>query len=255
MSLCAGFCVVPLCAVCCCAGLKNKNKSKKVQQYVKAVETSVAFAGQSTKQRREDEKLKAAKEAMKANKEAMEMEKAALFKSVVNKTVVPAGVDPKSVVCEFYKAGKCVRGAKCKVSWQPTPRRQKHASGWAPRRDWVSLRCLTVACVRFSFHAASLLPVVVSPSTRLAVRSSPLRASLFRFSPISQYSHDVEQARKVAKIDLYSDPRHLDSMDQWDTAKLEQVVGSKLKGKLPPTDIGQRTQSQQGASEISQCCF
>jgi len=30
------------------AGLKNKNKSKKVQQYVKAVETSVAFAGQSS---------------------------------------------------------------------------------------------------------------------------------------------------------------------------------------------------------------
>ena len=36
----------------------------------------------------------------------------------------------------------------------------------------------------------------------------------------------------------HSDPRALDSMDQWDTAKLEEVVGKKLaKGKLPPTDI------------------
>jgi len=63
---------------------------------VKAVETSVAAAGQSTKDRREAERLKAAKEAMKASKEAAEMEKAALFKSVVNKTVVPTGADPKS---------------------------------------------------------------------------------------------------------------------------------------------------------------
>ena len=29
-----------------------------------------------------------------------------------------------------------------------------------------------------------------------------------------KYSHDVEQARKVAKIDLYSDPRALDTIDK-----------------------------------------
>jgi hypothetical protein len=43
-----------------------------------------------------------------------------------------------------------------------------------------------------------------------------------------------------ATIDLYSDPRALqqaDTMDQWDTAKLAEVVATKLKGKLPPTDI------------------
>ena len=55
-----------------------------------------------------------------------------------------------------------------------------------------------------------------------------------------RYSHDVEVARKVNKIDLYSDPRALqaqDTIDKWDTDKLAAVVGSKLKGKLPPTDI------------------
>ena len=53
--------------------------------------------------------MKAAKDALKAGKEALEMEKAALFQTGVAKTVVPSGVDPKSVLCEFYKAGK-VRG-------------------------------------------------------------------------------------------------------------------------------------------------
>ena len=53
--------------------------------------------------------MKAAKDALKAGKEALEMEKAALFQTVVAKTIVPSGVDPKSVLCEFYKAGK-VRG-------------------------------------------------------------------------------------------------------------------------------------------------
>lgn len=95
-------------------GLKNKNKSKKVQQYVKAVETSVSQAGISTQARREQERAKAMKEANKIMKEQAEMEKAALFRTAVAKTVVPQGVDPKSVLCEFFKAGKCVRGAKCK---------------------------------------------------------------------------------------------------------------------------------------------
>lgn len=29
---------------------------------------------------------------------------------------VLAGVDPKSVVCEYYRAGKCQKGFKCKYS-------------------------------------------------------------------------------------------------------------------------------------------
>lgn len=27
-----------------------------------------------------------------------------------------SGVDPKSILCEFYKAGQCVKGFKCKFS-------------------------------------------------------------------------------------------------------------------------------------------
>ena len=29
---------------------------------------------------------------------------------------VPFGVDPKTVLCAFYKAGTCTKGAKCKFS-------------------------------------------------------------------------------------------------------------------------------------------
>lgn len=149
-------------------GLKNKNKSKKVQQYVRAVETSASAAGISAQARREAERAAAARANSKAMKEAAAMEQAALFRTVVNKTVVPQGVDPKSVVCEFFKAGKCVRGDRCK------------------------------------------------------------------------YSHDLGQARKVQKRDLYTDVRdgkQADTMDQWDQAKLEEVVATKQKGKLPPTEI------------------
>ena len=29
---------------------------------------------------------------------------------------LPAGVDPKSVLCEYFKAGQCTKGFKCKYS-------------------------------------------------------------------------------------------------------------------------------------------
>ncbi len=38
----------------------------------------------------------------------------------------------------------------------------------------------------------------------------------------------------------------LDTMDQWDQNKLEEVVNSKLKGKLPPTDIVRSSISSRG---------
>jgi len=41
---------------------------------------------------------------------------AELFKPAVAQTKVPLGVDPKSVVCEFFKKGMCTKGDKCKFS-------------------------------------------------------------------------------------------------------------------------------------------
>ncbi|KAG7346654.1 DRG family regulatory protein, Tma46 [Nitzschia inconspicua] len=59
-------------------GLKNKNKSKKVQQYVQAVKTSVLNGG-DRKQRMLEEQRKRQKAEAKARKKAMEEEANALF--------------------------------------------------------------------------------------------------------------------------------------------------------------------------------
>jgi hypothetical protein len=51
----------------------------------------------------------------KADEEKRKKEEAAMFKPVqVQK--VPFGVDPKTVLCAFFKAGNCDKGSKCKFS-------------------------------------------------------------------------------------------------------------------------------------------
>lgn len=80
-------------------GLKNKNKSKKVQQYVQSVkkqvdhmvEQRIAGKGLTEEQRRAEEAKK-----MKAEQAKMEKELALLFKQSIKQPPVPPGVDPKS---------------------------------------------------------------------------------------------------------------------------------------------------------------
>lgn len=63
----------------------------------------------------EKEKEKAMREKAKLEEEKRKKEEAALLKPVqVQK--VPFGVDPKTVLCAFYKAGSCDKGNKCKFS-------------------------------------------------------------------------------------------------------------------------------------------
>ncbi|KAJ4704820.1 zinc finger CCCH domain-containing protein 11-like [Melia azedarach] len=88
-------------------GLKNKNKSKNVQKYVQNLKQSVQPKPDQTKvtakKKKEEEKAK-------------EKELNDLFKIAVSQPKVPIGVDPKSIVCEFYKVGQCTKGFKCKFS-------------------------------------------------------------------------------------------------------------------------------------------
>jgi len=93
-------------------GLKNKNKSKKVDQYVKSVTTQVQNRVVD-KRAEEIAKLKKEEKA-KADQTKKELEQ--LFKPVVNQPKVPAGVDPKSVLCELFRIGQCTKGNKCKYS-------------------------------------------------------------------------------------------------------------------------------------------
>ncbi|KAL8129776.1 hypothetical protein V2J09_018931 [Rumex salicifolius] len=139
-------------------GLKNKNKSKNVQKYVQTLKQSV--------QPKVDPKKTDAKKK-KDEEKARERELNELFKIAITQPKVPPGVDPKSIVCEFFKAGQCTKGFKCK------------------------------------------------------------------------FSHDLNVQRKGEKIDIYTDKRDEDTMEDWDQATLEQAIEAKSKeyNQNKPTDI------------------
>jgi len=91
-------------------GLKNK-KGAKTQKFVAQVSQQVKHGGgKSAKElaKQEEEKAKKKEAAAKAKDELN-----TLFKPVQS---VGKGVDPKSVVCLFFKQGQCTKGDKCKFS-------------------------------------------------------------------------------------------------------------------------------------------
>ncbi|KAF5777945.1 putative transcription factor C3H family [Helianthus annuus] len=139
-------------------GLKNKNKSKNVQKYVQSLQQNVI-------PKPDPSKLAAKKK--KEEEKAREKELNDLFKIAVVQPKVPVGVDPKSILCEFFKAGQCAKGFKCK------------------------------------------------------------------------FSHDLNVQRKGEKIDIFSDKRDEETMEDWDLEMLEKVVASKGKeyNQNKPTDI------------------
>ncbi|KAG2444374.1 hypothetical protein HXX76_001130 [Chlamydomonas incerta] len=81
-------------------GLKNKNKSAKVQKYVQNVKTN-AVQGLSKPVEKKKDKIE---------------DEVAIFVPTIKQPKVPEGVDPKSIVCEFYRQNQCTKGAKCKFS-------------------------------------------------------------------------------------------------------------------------------------------
>ncbi|KAJ3161590.1 hypothetical protein HK101_000792 [Irineochytrium annulatum] len=96
-------------------GLKNKNKSSKVGKYVQQVQKQAAAMG-NPKDKKDAEDRKSAIASKKAEEEKRKAELAELFKPVAQAQKVPFGVDPKTIVCNFFKAGTCQKGNKCKFS-------------------------------------------------------------------------------------------------------------------------------------------
>jgi len=92
-------------------GLKNK-KGKKQQTYIKNVAQQVQGNVKASQA--------AAAAQPKLSKKELEKKKLEelndLFKPVQKQQVVPAGVDPKSVLCQYFKQGTCQKGFKCKFS-------------------------------------------------------------------------------------------------------------------------------------------
>lgn len=93
-------------------GMKNK-RGGAAQKHIKQIEQQ-SVHNKSAEQKRKD----AEKEARQKEKEASEAAKreaAELFKPVQIQKV-PLGVDPKTVLCQFFKKGHCEKGRKCKFS-------------------------------------------------------------------------------------------------------------------------------------------
>ncbi|KAI9645122.1 Translation machinery-associated protein 46 [Ciborinia camelliae] len=101
-------------------GMKNK-KGAQAQKQIERMQTSFRAGGTPEEKKRQAEKEQ--REREKIASEAAKKEVAELFKPVqVQK--VPFGVDPKTVLCQFYKKGHCEKGKKCKFSHDPNIERK-----------------------------------------------------------------------------------------------------------------------------------
>jgi hypothetical protein len=93
-------------------GMKNK-KGGAAQKHIKQINATSASGGTPEQKRKEAEKLQKEKDKIAAEKAAKEL--GDLFKPVQIQKV-PFGVDPKTILCQFFKKGHCEKGKKCKFS-------------------------------------------------------------------------------------------------------------------------------------------
>lgn len=93
-------------------GMKNK-KGAQQQKAIARMQVSAQAGGTAEEKRKAADK--AQREREKAASEAAKKEAAELYKPVQSQKV-PFGVDPKTVLCQFYKKGHCEKGRKCKFS-------------------------------------------------------------------------------------------------------------------------------------------
>ncbi|KAL3441415.1 hypothetical protein BJX65DRAFT_288619 [Aspergillus insuetus] len=92
--------------------MKNK-KGGSAKKQIAQLQAQAASSKNADEKRKEAEKAR--REAEKKASELAKKEALELFKPIqVQK--VPFGVDPKTVLCMFYKQGHCDKGRKCKFS-------------------------------------------------------------------------------------------------------------------------------------------
>jgi len=94
-------------------GMKNK-KGAVAQKTIKQISAAQASAKTPEQKKKEAEKI--AREKEKEASEQAKREAAELLGKPVATQKVPFGVDPKTVVCEFFRKGMCDKGRKCKFS-------------------------------------------------------------------------------------------------------------------------------------------
>ncbi|KAK4458815.1 hypothetical protein QBC42DRAFT_308292 [Cladorrhinum samala] len=94
-------------------GMKNK-KGSAAQKTIAHLQSSMKASGSAEQKRKEAEK--AAKEKEKKAAEDAKREAELLLNKPAQIQKVPFGVDPKTVVCIFFKKGNCEKGKKCKFA-------------------------------------------------------------------------------------------------------------------------------------------
>ncbi|KAL2865094.1 translation machinery-associated protein TMA46 [Aspergillus lucknowensis] len=93
-------------------GMKNK-KGGSAKKQIAQLQAQASHNKNADEKRKEAEKAR--REAEKKAAEIAKKEAAELFKPVQTQKV-PFGVDPKTVLCVFFKQGNCEKGRKCKFS-------------------------------------------------------------------------------------------------------------------------------------------
>ena len=113
-------------------GLKNKHTSKTVQGFVQDVERNLKqIPGEQQKaEAKAREKAKKAAAEAQAQKELEE-----IMGTAIKQPKVPEGVDPKTIMCEFFKKGRCAKEWKCKFSHERGGRKDKQLDLFKDTRD------------------------------------------------------------------------------------------------------------------------
>jgi len=107
-------------------GLKNK-KGAKTQKFIQQVQKQVKGNLQT--------KNEAPKVSKKEEKKKELEELNAIFRPVTTQKVAK-GVDPKSVLCAFFKQGQCTKGDKCKFSHDlKVEKKSEKKSAYVDMRD------------------------------------------------------------------------------------------------------------------------
>lgn len=94
-------------------GMKNK-KGSAAQKQIQQMTKNLAAGGNPEEKRKAAERAQREKEKKAAEEAKRETE--ALLNRPQQVQKVPFGVDPKTVVCIFFKKGNCEKGKKCKFS-------------------------------------------------------------------------------------------------------------------------------------------
>lgn len=95
-------------------GMKNK-KGSKAQKYVAQVAQAAQNAGKS-KEKKAQEEIRLAALARKELEAKKKAELNDIFRPVQLAQKVPFGVDPKTILCSYFKQGTCQKGNRCKFS-------------------------------------------------------------------------------------------------------------------------------------------